>query len=375
MERRAGQRRRRVLMELGTAEQLTDVPTSGALATADRPPPAKYSSQACSRSQPPLTAFLPVTWPSLLCTGIVPVGIVLGSAAIHYQLEQLSWHVPRSVFDFCDPKNAHSAPGCVVTVQCWVWAFFAWLVLRLRRHRLDDYRGTYRRWWWFVCSATLLAIGRMTNLLQVGHDLFVSLLPQGETYLRMACGAIVTGFCAALGGYYLLEVRECPTGLALGLLAVVLGTTRASVALLAAIGIPLAGDAPVAGFPLDAAIANSIWLSLLFYARHVVQEVEAHHTATSLLADKPTPNKPSYADKAAHTQQDTLASGQDEPTIPSVVSTTAPASRDANPDSFTDRAKLTQSPSEVVGQKPVHSSQRSRSERRRLRRLQKKHAA
>jgi hypothetical protein len=145
------------------------------------------------------------------------------------------------------------------------------LVYSIRRHRMDDYRGSYRLWLWCAAAWVVMSIDATANL----HTPFTLAMARATGW-SMLDGAVwwigVWGsILAILALRLLLEVRECRTAtlgftLAFSLWAAALATDygwlpRGEHAALVAIGGRLLGQ-------------MILLLSVSFYARHVLLDAE-----------------------------------------------------------------------------------------------------
>ncbi len=85
------------------------------------------------------------------------------------------------------------------------------LVYSIRRHRLDDYRGSYRLWLWCAAAWLVMSIDATANL----HTPFSAAMAQATGWSMLGGAAwwigIWGGILAILALRLLLEVRECRT--------------------------------------------------------------------------------------------------------------------------------------------------------------------
>lgn len=85
------------------------------------------------------------------------------------------------------------------------------LVYSIRRHRLDDYRGSYRLWLWCAAAWLVMSIDATANL----HAPFSAAMAQATGWSMLGGAAWWIGvwgsMLAILALRLLLEVRECRT--------------------------------------------------------------------------------------------------------------------------------------------------------------------
>ena len=155
---RRDDRRRRVLLDEGLA------PPDGAPAETARPAKRSrgrgrtYSDGALDANQPPWTAWLPTR---RFSQAVVLLGLLTAVAGLLAAYGRVSLHVHPALrshwraFDLEATGNLAQWFAALLLAACAVLSTF---IYRLRRHRLDDYRGRYRLWLW---TSVLLWIASM----------------------------------------------------------------------------------------------------------------------------------------------------------------------------------------------------------------------
>ncbi len=213
--RRSGQRddrRRRLLVEEGLAG---DASVTTASAVGLRGPTVRRSRHYgdaefldAARRMIDLVPRGWGVWLLLAALGLTVI-VLLESAYAKLPIELVR---ATGTFDLLAPGSLARWIGSLVLLA---GAATAVLIYAVRRHRIDDYRGRYRRWLFvaFACAALAAdeAAGLFPTLLTATE--YVS----GSDWLRVHWPALVGGF--ALIGLVLCfrplwELRECPTALA-----------------------------------------------------------------------------------------------------------------------------------------------------------------
>ena len=123
-----------------------------------------YTDAALAANQPPVTALIPQRPLTVAVFLLTPLGIISGLLAAYGNL--YLW--PPALRPFEMSALDLALPG---GLAAW---FSSLLVLaaacqsvqiyRLRRHRVDDYRGRYRVWIWVPGVLVIMAIGAATRL-------------------------------------------------------------------------------------------------------------------------------------------------------------------------------------------------------------------
>jgi hypothetical protein len=169
--RRSGQldeRRRRVLMDEIASPADADDPEASSLAGGGsaKGPVRAYSPAVLQERQPRVTDFLPV---QPLWVAAALVLIVLGIAAI----QTLHVYAPRLALGAAGPQLAALDSTARGSLAAWYSsaalagaAALALLVLGIRAHRVDDYRGRYRVWLWTAAALAWLSLDAATGV----HD-------------------------------------------------------------------------------------------------------------------------------------------------------------------------------------------------------------
>ena len=220
---RRNDRRRRLMND----EFVPTVEPSSSAQKADQHNPAEdacgtrrtYASGADRRNQLRTTDLFPKrTW-LIVTFGLLLVSLIVAINGLAWNAE--SW---RSVIG---PEGVAalqlSGSG---TLASWFTCFLMVLVAlvstqiyAMRRHRCDDYVGTYRMWMWFPPIFVIASLASIVDVVAIARNIFHSTLgmslPTGSLIPLVAVLAIL----AALAGRVLYEVRESLASVAMLVLA------------------------------------------------------------------------------------------------------------------------------------------------------------
>jgi hypothetical protein len=226
---RSQNRRRRVVFDEAIQNAARGAAAVGESGSSKRPlRKRKYSSQA--RQSRRLADFIPKRWLSV-------AGITLAVLGVLAALNLLHWTTTLQAFQDNEYWAAafsldapHGLSAWCMTSGCAAIGLYGCLVFGMRRHRRDDYRGTYRVWLVWVAIATLASIQTCVELdralLSGLHALLGRdwLAPQTQLveWLRIAVLTLVAT-------RILLEIRHSRWSLAL----LSLGTLSATLAIAA----------------------------------------------------------------------------------------------------------------------------------------------
>ncbi|UUO06971.1 hypothetical protein M4951_01350 [Blastopirellula sp. J2-11] len=120
----------------------------------------RYSSQALLERRVRIVDLIPLHWTSVgayYLLGIVLIGLL---ATLHYYVSQKA--------SFADLTTVNSLGGWLAIIAFWTATQAALVIYRIRRHRLDDYRGRYHVWLWAVA---VLGIAGIDLLVDFRHPL------------------------------------------------------------------------------------------------------------------------------------------------------------------------------------------------------------
>ena len=283
-------RRRRVLLDASTAEQSegtrknNSVSQTGELGGKKGAGYSQDVRQACGTR---LVQLIPVRRRSFIALIVASIAITASLLTAHYLVYVNGWlpwygHPLAVALDATHPQSIAAWLGSHLWLLCLGATI---LTFQLRRHKLDDYNGEYRLWFWLVFTCVIASIDSTTHITELfGHSL--------DRWSRANIGwsgqAVVLATLATLVGMLGLrlctELKTVPTSLICWLIGLA----------------SWAGSATLAQemFRIDMAIQTriwlraglwligltSIWIAAVAYLRHVYMEAQRRFLARGLLA-------------------------------------------------------------------------------------------
>ena len=270
---RRNDRRRRLMndefvptIELGNLAQRTDQNDSADDAGAKR---RTYASGADRRNQLRTTDLFPKrTW-IIVTFGLLLVSLIVAINVLAWNAD--SW---RSVIG---PEGVGALQlGGNGTLASWFTCFLmvsvalvSLQIYAMRRHRCDDYVGTYRMWMWFPPVFVIASMASIVDVVAIARNVFDSTLgmslPEGSLIPFVA----VLVLLAALAGRVLYEVKESRAAVAMLVVAWM------SLAISVTMQTQLVGN-QIAAFDRQVVLGNSylvaavaLLIGHLFYSRFV----------------------------------------------------------------------------------------------------------
>ena len=270
---RRNDRRRRLMND----EFVPTIEPSSPAQKADQHNPAEdacgtrrtYASGADRRNQLRTTDLFPKrTW-LIVTFGLLLVSLVVAINGLAWNAE--SW---RSVIG---PEGVAalqlSGSG---TLASWFTCFLMVLVAlvstqiyAMRRHRCDDYVGTYRMWMWFPPIFVIASLASIVDVVAIARNIFQSTLGMSLPSGSLIPLIVVLAVLAALAGRVLYEVKESRASVAMLVLAWL------SLAISVTMQTQWAGN-QIAAFDRQLVLGNSYLVSAvallighLFYTRFV----------------------------------------------------------------------------------------------------------
>jgi hypothetical protein len=237
--------------------------------------PHTYDSAALDSARYRLTDLIPVRIWTLSVLTLGGLALVAGIESLYGGvLHSGSIALPASALSALDVAAAGSLAAWFSSLLLTSAAAASWLVYALRRHRVDDYRGTYRIWLWAGAALFLTSIDATCRC----HEILRELMPQltgtpllgdGTVWWMMLYGLVLGGLAIRM----LVEMRRCRSATTVGILAGVCYALAASLHL---------GWPPLDGDVLEAMLHSSlvllghggVLLSVMLYARHVLLDAQ-----------------------------------------------------------------------------------------------------
>lgn len=219
------QRRRRVLIEENLADPKAAIGDVNAKGRAGRRSSKEgglgtYTAAALAENQPPITVLIPRRLWTLTVWLLLGLTAIAGLEAAYGQLQLR----PRSLLSQTASLNVVSRGGLASWLSSLLLlaaAFQSVLIYRLRRHRVDDYRGRYRLWCWMPVVWVGMAIGISTHVGEDLADLTRLLLPHEgwafATWWPLAWGGVWLTLAMRLA----IEIRRSRGALSFLLVATV----------------------------------------------------------------------------------------------------------------------------------------------------------
>ncbi|MEW4562139.1 hypothetical protein AB1K70_06415 [Bremerella sp. JC770] len=208
------ERRRRALMDdraSDSGKQSTSNPTEDMVCRSAR----TYSKTAVDERRIRLVDVVPVY--------LVHVTLVYAAIVLTVAVLLAMHHYGANIVRWADLTRVDSLGTYLSAGSLFLGAMLAFLTYRIRRHRLDDYRGRYRCWIWF---AGLLLFASLDCMLNFRSDVARGL--EAVTRVRLLGqteGWWVVVWCVAYGSMALralIEARESIGTIAVGMISAAL---------------------------------------------------------------------------------------------------------------------------------------------------------
>ncbi|MFO0941971.1 MAG: hypothetical protein U0930_14575 [Pirellulales bacterium] len=283
-------RRRRVLLDASAAEQAEggkrDKNQSGQ-ADATGKKGAGYSQdvrQACGTR---LVQLIPVrkrSFSALIIASVSVTSFLLIAHYLVYVTGQLPWygHPLAVALDATHPQSLAAWLGSHLWLMCLGATI---LTFQLRRHKLDDYRGEYRLWFWLVITCLIASIDSTTHITELfGQSLDrwskINIGWSGKAVILATLSALI----GMLGLRLCTELKSVPTSLVCWLLGLACWAGSAALGQ-EMLRLDMAIQTRIwlrAGLWLIG--LTSIWIAAVAYLRHVYIEAQQRFLARGLLA-------------------------------------------------------------------------------------------
>lgn len=164
------ERRRRVCLEERSVDQ-ADVSNTETSTTSDEPTrrsrttnvAERYDAVSLMENQIRLVDLLPKRSWSVWLLGSCMLLIVAGLGYLHLQTTVLSHALGPEGIRALTIDDSNSIAVWLTSSLFITGSILSWQIYLLRRHRSDDYRGTYRIWLWAACVFMLASLDATTR--------------------------------------------------------------------------------------------------------------------------------------------------------------------------------------------------------------------
>ncbi len=249
---------------------------------------AGYSLEVRHACKQRLSQFIPIrpaSWAIYAMTGWLIWAMLLVAHFVTHG-RNARW-AQSPFFEIFHIRHSHSIANWLGTQLWLLTALTCFLVYRFRKHRLDDYRATYRIWLALVALSLFCSVDASCSLL---YRLGWSIDPWCRSELGYPGWSIVfVGFAVAVGFVALRLITEikssplCVAAWLAGLIAWGVGAALGT-GLIHTTWSQLHLDLLVGGAWLGGIL--SVWLSALTFLRHVyIQAQRRFRSSDSILAD------------------------------------------------------------------------------------------
>ncbi len=182
--RRSGERderRRRILLDEnhGVGETSAGAPRIRLAAeddTDDVFTKVTYTEAARPERQPRITDFVPTRWRSVAAFLILGLGTIAALTAVHSQTQRWGGTIAAKDLAALDLAGRGSLAAWFSGLTLGMAGLASLLIYTLRRHKLDDYRGRYRIWFWAAALWLVASVDAATGLHDTVRGLLVCLL-------------------------------------------------------------------------------------------------------------------------------------------------------------------------------------------------------
>ncbi len=175
VRRTAEDRRRRVLREDKGADSALARRKKRSTGAADG---RAYAEGAADDLQPRITEFLPLRRWTLAIWLLLGAVLIAGVEALFVAAQRTAPRLTQVDLSVLDLTGPTTLAGSLVSLWFVLAALVAMVVLCIRRHRIDDYKGHYRLWFWSAVALMWAALDAATGAHVVVRDLMVWLVEE-----------------------------------------------------------------------------------------------------------------------------------------------------------------------------------------------------
>ncbi|MCP4189485.1 MAG: hypothetical protein GY768_02525 [Planctomycetaceae bacterium] len=269
-------------------------------------PTPRYSDAARIDQQPRVCDFLPIRPWTLFLWFLVGTTFVVGHATLFAVEKIYGMHagIDLTPMRLTGPQTLSSWSSSFLLM---VSAMIAAIIVQFRRHRINDYRGEYRIWYYFVLALVVASINASVG----GHQIAWHATHQATESLDISHAGIwinglISVFISCVGIRLLLEIRDSRGTVLTGLFT---GLVYGFSWLIALDIIPVVtADLTVLSAGMARLMAHFLlMMTLVVYARYVFLDAQGkiNHTAVKKSSQKRTANS---KNKTAKTKPPKVAS-------------------------------------------------------------------
>jgi hypothetical protein len=195
------------------------VAKGGRSASAAAAPHAAYTNSALAENQRPLTDLIPARRWTLAVVLLLAISVVAGLETLYLRVAIEAPLPALSGWRLLDPSQTASLASWFSTLLFGLGAAGSLLILSLRRHKVDDYRGRYRLWRWMTVLFLLASLDVATGLHRQAIQLLVEITRWPSPGSALSFWNAAFAAALAIAGLRLaVEMRRCRLAL-LSLLA------------------------------------------------------------------------------------------------------------------------------------------------------------
>ncbi|WP_254512334.1 hypothetical protein [Anatilimnocola floriformis] len=269
--RRSGQldeRRRRVLMDESAAPGSD---SEKAQPTSAKGPVRAYNENVLSDRQRRVSELIPIRPFKVIATILLLITAVAAIEALYIFTAPLAGHTkgehPFAALDLAARGNIGDWFSSLLFAS---GAMAVMGLLSIRSHRVDDYKGRYRVWWWIAAALLWASVDTATGLHDaLGHGIQMlagDKMPGGARLMWVGMYGLIFGTLATRAAF---EIWSSSLS--------IVGSSLAALLYFACIAFQLEMTPPLGDAVLTTVVRNSVELlahvslvsSVLLYARHV----------------------------------------------------------------------------------------------------------
>jgi hypothetical protein len=265
-------RRRRVLNEEVRTASLT-ISSYDPAATGSPEAAPRYGEQAHIENHPQITDYIPRRGQGVALLWGWGAATAVCAQALAASARPLAEAWDRAAVEELCLRAADGLTSWTMATMLLLGAALSRIIFNLRRHRVDDYRGSYRVWKWAALACVGLSIDAVAGVRDLAGSLLVQ-FASGSTTSGGAWGAgLLVAACGPIAVLATRDVREARGALAAAWGSWVAGAATLGLLLLGGQGAWQGWGEPL-GRLLPLAVCTLGLTALAWYARYVVLDVQ-----------------------------------------------------------------------------------------------------